>query len=72
MADVKCLKDGKFAVTNNPSLPQVTFKKDDELKGIPKNFAARLVELGFAEVSEDVEKKTIIPRVKKKADRKRA
>jgi hypothetical protein len=50
MADVKCLKDGKFAVTGRPDLPQVSFKKGDELKGILENFADRLVELGFAEV----------------------
>lgn len=49
MADVTCLKDGRFAVTNAPHLPQVEFKNGDVLRGIQTNFAERLIELGFAE-----------------------
>lgn len=49
MVDVTCLKDGRFAVTNAPHLPQVEFKTGDVLRNIQENFAARLIELGYAE-----------------------
>jgi hypothetical protein len=74
MATVRCLKDGKVAVTNAPHLPPVSFKEGDELKDIQQTFANRLVELGFSEFIEEVPEKKPSKRniLSKKASKKRA
>ncbi len=52
MPDVKCLKDGRFAVTNAPQLPIVDFKEGDILTNISDDFSNRLIELEYAELTD--------------------
>ena len=62
MKDVKCLKDGKFAIPGHPEAPQISFKEGDALVNILDELADRLIELGYAESDSKV-----VPKAKKSA-----